>query len=418
MSGVHSKYSGSNAHRFLRCPGQPALAAQVPELPAVDDYAAEGERAHALLAFIVDAEYVNRRSASDPELVLTLRNAPREMFEACMEVTNFLHDLKYKHADLIVLSEQFGHFPQNVVPEEQASGTADIVAYSVAAQSVCIIDFKYGIGVTVEVDGNEQIKWYAACNVWRTAFKHLYGVIIQPRSFRGGDPRIVEIGAVELVDFVATIEGAIARSEQASAPLIPGEHCQFCPCGGVCTARDAKSLAVISPDGRPLDALDPLVLPAPADLSMSRLGDILALKPMVEKWLGDVEKYAFASVMAGEQVPGQKVVEANARRSWIAGEPQSIAEQLVKAWPAGDHGQFDKLMPRELIALTDAEKLIVAAFKARGQTAEQAKEWFNANFTIKQSSGKLTLAPIDDPRPAANRAVNDFAGVVPAQPGV
>jgi Protein of unknown function (DUF2800) len=398
MSGVHSKYSGSNAHRFLRCPGQVALAAQVPELPPVDDYAAEGDRAHRELERVL--------SGSDFSA-----GASYEMQEAVLDVLFFVNTLRSEHPDLIVLSEQYGPFPQSVVPEDQAGGTADVVAYSVAAQSVWIIDFKYGVGVTVDVEDNEQIKFYAACSVWRTAFKKLFGVIVQPRSFRGSEPRIVEISAVELVDFVAQIEHGIKLSEKPNAELVPGEHCHFCPCAGICPARDAKALAVISPEGRPLDALDPLVLPAPADLSMTRLGDILALKPMVEKWLGDVEKYAFASVMAGEQVPGQKVVEANARREYV--ERPGLEHSLA----AGAAATTDAFltMPK-LIPLTDAEKLIVSAFKAKGQTAEQAKEWF-AQFTIKKSSGKLTLAPIDDPRPAANRAKNDFAGIVPAPTG-
>lgn len=399
MSGVHAKYSGSNAHRFLRCPGQPRLAAQVPELPAVDDYAAEGEQAHALLAKCLTGGHYGPHD-------------PLEMRSAIDAVIGFLTDLKTQYPDLIVLSEQFGLFPQNVVPADQASGTADVIAYSLSAQVVYVIDFKYGVGVTVDVEDNEQIKFYAAIAAWRTAFKTLYGVIIQPRSFRGGEPRVVEIDAFDLIDFVSEIETGIARCEHPTAELIPGEHCAFCPAGGICPARESQSLAVISPDGRPVDALDPLMLPQPVDLSPQRLGDIMAMKGQVIGWLNDVAKYSFQIAMSGRHVPGQKIVEAKARRRWID-DAEKLPTRLAVVTETHPH---DWRTEPALIPMTDAEKRVVAAFKVQGRTAAEAKECFS-QFVTKESSGELSLVSTDDPRPAYNRATQDFAGVVPAQLG-
>jgi hypothetical protein len=61
--------------------------------------------------------------------------------------------------------------------------------------------------------------------------------------------------------------------------------------------------------------------------------------------------------------------------------------------------------------LTTAEKLVVEAFKKRAgprgkrKAAEEAKRAF-ASLTLKQSSGKLTLANENDPRQAVS--VNGF----------
>jgi len=399
MSGAHAKYSGSNAHRFMRCPGQPRLAAQVPELPDGPDavYRLEGDKAHDLLARTLSG----RRDTMVPE-----------MHDAVMAVVDYVRTLFIQHADLVVHSELPVTFPQEIVPPEDAAGTADVVAFSKAAQKVWVIDFKYGVGETVEAYDNAQIKFYATGAVWRTAFKELYGVIIQPRSFRGPEPRIVAIPAWELVEFQSDVERAIRDAEKADAPLLPGTWCHFCPAGAICPARDKLALQTISPDGRPLAALDRLVLPAPVDLSMDRIGHILEMKDQVTKWLTDVEKYAFLQAMAGEHIPGHKLVEAAPRRRWAdwSDAPTMRRELYVQT------GVDNAFSESKIIALTNAEKIVAAAFKDVGLTAAQAKEWF-AQFTIKESSGELSLAPISDKRPAADRVKNDFAGIVPAQIG-
>ena len=75
----------------------------------------------------------------------------------------------------------------------------------------------------------------------------------------------------------------------------------------------------------------------------------------------------------------------------------------------------DAVYPRKLIGITEAEKLVVNAFKMAQpdikHAAKEAREFF-AEFTTKQSSGALTVVTSDDKRPAVDTA-RLFANVNP-----
>ena len=113
----------------------------------------------------------------------------------------------------------------------------------------------------------------------------------------------------------------------------------------------------------------------------------------------------------GYDVPGFKLVEAQAKRKWYGDENQLAFK--IAALAGTD---VASVMDIKLIGITEAERMVVEAFKSRvgrgkkKQAAEDAKQAF-ALLTLKQSSGNLNVAPMDDPRPAANRAAAIFQGV-------
>lgn len=113
----------------------------------------------------------------------------------------------------------------------------------------------------------------------------------------------------------------------------------------------------------------------------------------------------------GVQVPGLKLVESKAMRRWHGEENERIVKlSALMGVPA------DELYDISAKPITEVEEMMVEQFKKRvgrkqkRKAAEDAKQLF-AYFTTKESSGKLTMVPEDDKRPAVDRVASYFAHV-------
>ena len=389
----HATYSGSSIHRLLAgCYGSVRLARTVPPAPPTK-WQEEGTAAHAELERCIKAG--ETRSAS----------------------TGVQTALDYveEREPTAAWAEQRVFFPQSVVPRDECSGTLDVMV--TAGRRVWIIDYKHGAGEFVAAEENAQLMFYAwaALHDRLHHFDEITLVIIQPNSWQDGEPvREYKTDALELFDFSRRVIHAIEQAERFHAPLLPGEHCKFCPAGPVCDAREKDALATMS-GARPLSVREwqPADLPKAADLDLGRLGQIVTKAGAIRSWLKTVEDYAEARALAGEiEVPGCKIVEAGARRKWLPDE-HAISAKLVE-----DFGfAKNRVIPRRLIGITEAEKLVVEAATRGLETAAEkraaiakAKEAFSA-LTTKESSGALSLVPLSDPRPPVNRAAKHFGGV-------
>lgn len=406
----HALYSGSMIHRLLAgCAGSVRLGLTAPPAPP-NKWQIEGTEAH-------------------HELELALRHTPhteRKHFQSIQHVIDYVTAIGKPYT---VHTEHRVYFPQSIVPREQASGTLDVMV--VKDRQVWIIDYKHGAGEYVAAEENAQLMFYA----W-AALHHRLGdfdditlVIIQPNSWQESvfpQPREYKTSALELFDFARAVERAITAAEQLHAPLVPGDHCRFCPAAPVCTARERTALAVMAGDDtQRVRDWQPASLPEPGMIDLGRLGDIVVKAPAIRAWLKSVEDYAEARALAGEiEVPGCKIVEAPARRKWaiephdpsVFGLMNAVAAQAFPKLPTAQ--ARDYVAPRKLIGITEAEKLVIeAATRGLTDAAEKreavarAREAFSA-LTVKESSGALSLVPLSDPRPPVNRAAKHFGGVI------
>lgn len=402
----HATYSGSGIHRLLAgCYGAVRLARTVPPPPPTT-WQEEGTAAHAQLEALVASSSFHVTALGGVGTALDYINSlPRPR---------------------VIAAEQRVIFPQSVVPAMECSGTLDVMVASTAQRRAWIIDYKHGAGEHVEVEENVQLMFYAwaALHSRLAAFDEITLVIIQPNCSMGEPIREYRTNALELFEFSLAVQHAIEQAERLHAPLLPGDHCKFCPAAPVCDARERSAIAVMS-GGAAEKVRDwqPAGLPKPQDLDLGRLGEIVTKAPAIRAWLKSVEDYAEARALAGEiEVPGCKVVEAPARRKWVdeTEAAHGIAEMIVPQDDAefsGRNAAVDRVMPRKLIGITEAEKLVVeAATRGIEGLAEKraaiakAKEAFSA-LTVKESSGALSLVPLSDPRPPVNRAAKHFGGV-------
>lgn len=407
---MHRKYSASNAHRILHCPGQVSYCATLPPRPD-SEASEEGTAAHELLEdCLLGREDVGTDSA------------PRETREAVQVALDYIEGVAIKQGrSLTLLVEGEYDFPQNVVPREDAGGVLDVALIDEIAHELWIIEYKHGAGVFVPAIGNSQLLFGATGLSWHRWFSSIHCVVVQPRILWAG-PVVREwtIDMLDVIEFQARMEKAIAWAASSEAdqclskPLVPGEHCRFCPGEAMCQAREKSALTAAG--ARSISSFAP---PPPPSLGLARLSEILLRADEIKSWLKACESYAYDSAMQNVKVPGYKLVEAQDRRT-VTATPREIAATLTEI--AGRYVGEDEVTERETLGVTALDKLVTklardAAPAGQKDAAVKAARDKFAFLTSKASSGKLSLVPETDPRPAVNRAQAMFKGVaIPAPP--
>lgn len=421
MDSAHAPFAPSSLKRIELCPGSVRATKDVVEVQT--PYSQDGNEAHDTLAYclrhkIFDVKQGYAIGVAFGHLKPWYHRADtrQEREESIQDTLNEVALIMDGYSDATLYVETRVHFPSQIT--QDCWGTADIIIVVPSLKLLFVIDFKHGAGVFVDVVGNMQIGAYvlgAINTIPGAAECHtIIAGICQPRAFSPEGHYRTETQSRVYFDNVMfpRIEAAIAASMNASAPLVPGkEQCKFCPLKANCPAREAAALSVVGTNFASVKHVTQATLPDVKSIPVDRLAYIMAASEILEDWLKDVYKTAYALARQGVYVPGFKLVEASPRREYYQNE--DITAQNLMMLTGKD---LDTVYPRRLIGITEAEKLIVENFKAeapRGkkkEAATAAKDAF-ALLTTKQTSGNLTLVPESDARPAVNAAQIAFANV-------
>ena len=435
---THRRYSASKMERLALCPGSDKATFGVAETDSV--WSIEGTKAHTVL----DAALQNRvrdartahidYSALCMELLDDNHGGPYNRFYSSVQTClDLVYSILDSHPNAIIWNEVFVDPPSDVAPGE-AGGYCDIAIYDPDTKTLWVIDYKHGAGIAKAVVGNRQVMQYAAGMLYDPtsplndmgAGTHANDVervvlfIIQPRAFHpDGEERSYELLPYQVYEYLAEMDRVITECQKPDAPLIPGDdQCRFCPIAAQCPAREAKALAAVNQTFRSVEDYQQSLVPDPLSMEGEHVERAMLAIPFLRTWANAVEKRLFQLMMEGYQAKEHKIVEAQARRRWH-GDPAEIAKEFVKL--AGC--QYEEIMKPRLVSITDADEIIVNAYKARAPrgakkaAAEDARRAM-AFLTLKDSSGSLTLVTNDDDRPAINRANTAFAQLGQAlQPG-
>ena len=377
----HALLSPSSAHKWMVCTPSAKFEARYPDKESV--YEAEGTKAHALgarlliLASRAMTLYVAEKII-DYRLSKLDESFDEEMKEAARGYAMFVltdyFERKEKVGEARLEVEvllDLGEF----IPE--GFGTSDAVIIS--GNTLHVIDFKYGKGVRVEAENNPQMLIYAVGAY--SFYNAIYDVdevltsIYQPRI---NNISTASMTGAELMAFAENLKGIAEKASKGKGEFVPGDHCRFCRARQHCKALTGWAEELRSN----LDANEL----QPHDIQM-----ILLRSDAIKSWLSAVEDYALESAMAGNAIPGFKIVEGRSVRKYS--DENKVAEVL-------ESNGFMDIWKKSLKTITEMEKMIT-------------KKTFATLLSglIIKPSGKPTLVPENDPRPDFNSAETDFKDI-------
>jgi hypothetical protein len=235
---------------------------------------------------------------------------------------------------------------------EPIFGTADLISYAAKTGVLNVVDFKYGAGVSVEVEGNEQLMIYALGAMGRLSggdIKRVRMVIVQPRA--PGEPvRSHVVSAGELLTWAdQVLKPAVARIGNGDTSENSGEWCRWCTRAGTCDTLHKKALnaakASFSEEGS-------VTLPAASSLPSSDLSEILDQAELISAWVSKVRAEAVSRIEGGETVPGYKLVAKRGLRKWI--NEARAGEELLDYGLDAEH----VFAPREIRSPAQMEKVL------------------------------------------------------------
>jgi hypothetical protein len=413
---AHAKLSPSGAHRWMRCPGSVVLEAQYPDESS--SYAREGTAAHELAALVLeDGEataqaYVGKRIAYDDHGEDVQWPITQDMADYVDDYVKLVRERAEGATLLVERKLPIDH----ITGEKGATGTSDVVIIDHANSEIVVIDLKYGMGVRVSAEENEQTQLYALGALEEYSvlgdFTYVSMLIHQPRLNHVSEWTIT---VEQLLTFAKSASFAagqcdLARSldgEDAIAGFLsPGEkQCRFCKAKATCPALRAEITEVVG--GSSAATLDEFsdFTPEPVDMQTgdNYLPIAMAKVGMVEDWCKAVRAEVERRLLAGQNVDGYKLVEGKrGHRKWAGDD---AVEALFKSFRL----RQDEMYDFSLISPTKAEKL----FK------ENPKRWAKVQDLITQNTGKPSVAPATDKRPAlaVQSVADDFRDFLQTEEG-
>ncbi|MEP2533500.1 DUF2800 domain-containing protein [Shimia sp.] len=395
MPAAHATLGPSSASRWLRCPGSVKMSDGVAE-DRSSVFAAEGTVAHhvreCVLMFGFELEEFVGMDITADGFTFTVDD---EMIEHLRPGIEWIEDRPGR------LVNEYRVTFDRWLPGQ--FGTLDVGL--VAPDLITINDLKYGAGVPVSPERNEQLMTYAL-GFWDNVAQHethadqFLLVIDQPRAIGGGGEW--RVGLEELLEFGERLKRGYATIYDLSEPipdykegsppfledaiLAAGEkQCRFCKAKDFCPEYARFCLDQMDAILDDLDG-DELTL-ADADLfSSERRATVAENADLIKKWVDAVHARVLSDAIRGFPTPGLKAVKGRrGKKTWL--KPAKAKKFLLK------NADKSKIMSApQIISPTQAEGVI-----PKSRLAAMKSLW-------SQAEGKPVLVHEDDPKPAINHS--------------
>ena len=456
---AHAFLSPSGAAAWMRCNAKVYRERDFPDTS--NESADEGTAAHFLIEQCLDQ---NVDAAHFNGLRIKVENGATEFHtsgaypvgpDMTREIQKVL-DLARSDAEGATI------YPEQVLPisqftgEEGATGTCDMVI--VKGKTIWIRDLKYGRGVQVFAEGNEQLLLYggAALDEFDVMgeCETLILCIDQPRLNHFDKWELPVSEARCILESIRLTADLILSTEPENLEAMPGDkQCRFCKVSASCPERIDWTMETIVGDFVDLDkGFVKVEMPQAEKLLAQSFGvtqkaiqyhetenrddgayflaHFTVKKPSIrpaleaaEAALATADDERLATLMdAADMIEGfAKAVRAEVERRLLAGNFTDARYKLVegrqgaRSWVSEEEAEaalkamrlkVDQMYDFKLISPTTAEKLLSETNK---------RKWAKLQSFITRSDGKPSVAPASDKRPALSMAIAEQFEELPAE---
>lgn len=402
----HALLSASSAHRWLVCTAAPHYEENFAD--GTSSYAEEGTLAHSFCELFARKKFTAMSARKYNAELKRLKEHPLYQEEMIATATAYVEYLTEKamsytkapHVAMEVRVDLTEYVPDGF-------GTCDCIM--VGGDTLHITDYKHGKGVPVSAEDNPQMCLYALGAL--KLYRPIYGDSIKRVSMGIFQPRLSDTAsedALSVEDLLAwgeSIKPVAKEAYDGPGTFCPGDHCRFCKGKVQCRARAAhfagfSEFVGADIEGRMTEAdviareeADCLGADLPPILSNAEVADLLIKAEGLAAWYKDLQDYATAALLSGDEIPGFKLVEGRSNRAFS--DLDGAVKTLLEA------GYEEALIyDRKPKTLSELEKMLGK------KTFAELLSGF-----VTKPKGKPTLAPTCDKREAFNPGAAEFAGV-------
>ncbi len=388
---AHALLAPSAAHRWLNCTPSARLEDEYGK-NSTSSYAQEGTIAHELcevrlrfeLGWLKGDDFDNAleqvlSKAQDAGVYgEEMEDAVDQYVETCLSLYT---ELRQSHAICDIMLETPVTLT-DYVPD--SFGSVDCLI--AADNTIYIVDFKYGKGVVVSAQHNQQMMLYALGAIHK--LDSLYDIdqiamlIVQPRA---NNFDRYDISAKELLLWAnQELKAKAMMAFEGRGELNAGGWCQFCGVRNRCRKLYEQQLEIAKYEFR-----------QPATLTDEELADVVLRSAEFIQWINSIREYVYKQLENGNSMPGLKLVPGRRTRAWKATE-----EEVYNTLHDKLHLDDEDIFTKKLNSLTTIEKLV-----GKKAFAEATKD------VIGYKEAAPSMVPESDKRDAiVNSAVQDFEG--------
>lgn len=375
----HAILSPSSAKRWIHCTPSALLAEAAGSKTSV--YAEEGTLAHEIAEHAL-TQYLE--GAYDPIIdeALPIKDEHLKNPLFSVDMANYIRDYcdyvigeNYEMQKADGLSKMFLERKVDITDFAPDSfGSVDVAL--VSDKTIHIIDLKYGAGVKVTADHNEQMMLYALGALKAAASKDITNIRMTIAQVRLDHYDTFEMSKGELLDWAEKVLKPAAKAAiQGKGKQVIGSWCGFCPVKAQCRAQRDAILADF--DEKP----EPLLL------SDEEIVDLIGKIDTYKSWIESVNKYVYDRAIQGHKWEGYKLVAG--RSSRVIKDEAKIRQALLNEFLE------DEVLNIKLKGIGDLEKLLgKKVFRARFGDVIESRP--GAPKLVPESAKGMEYSPLCD----------------------
>ncbi len=403
----HAVLSPSGAKKWLNCSG--SILLESTRKKTSSKYADEGTAAHevgsqAFMAYHPKAKFLSAHEA--PQIGSTFSFVGKMMYKGQDGAEWFCDEEMARYVSIYVSNVE-GYFMANTsnklwveqslpisqyTGEEGAVGTSDAVILCEAEGELQVHDLKYGKGVQVSAEENEQLQIYALAALDKYdpfGFCHQVRLVIhQPRVTPQPSEWTISVSELRQWAQDIVIPAAKLATDVLNGAVAPTfnpskDVCRWCTASGSCKAQTGRVYELVagqfeSVEDKPRE---------PTGLTAEERTTIFINLDLIKTFIKAVESSIITDIQRGIDFPQLKVVEGRkGHKKWAPQAKDSLVDLL------GD----ERFEPQSLISPTEALKIA----KIKGVTIP--------NELIVVPAGKATVVSITDKRPPLANIADAF----------